>query len=376
MHLRAFWKNKSKDTDFLDDLKRNPDLMNLIHYDENFNNKRKVLFESCLAGIIRNNPRILYPSVFKVANSILLDFKDAFEKFKIAVKGKKKPDWLQEHFYKFFSENSDILTEYTGTYDKKIDNSIESTEKFIDWIYTTLSTSNDRYAYRQLLIIREYGNYFLRPYLYMPQFKDQNDGLGIFIVPEGVGNENLKPTMRNLWKKCNFDRSSDIAYSRISTKNTVRAKLTTQFGIFDPSAKISKKFKKFIPDAPVHLPGKHLWRVTSNSKFTQEGRYLLDMPLIASQGCSIALILIPAIVIGGLEGDELRYFNLNAISYMIGNGHHSLHEFNAAWKGAGIPYTDGNYLSIFPEKLIKGHPELFELQEKFPELLPLTKNKL
>src|SRR5690606_7031167 len=118
----------------------------------------------------------------------------------------------------------------------------------------------------------------------------------------------------------------------------------------------------------LHLPGKNLWRVTSESKFTINSRHVLDMPLIADQGGSIALLLIPAIILGNLDAEELRYFNLGAISYMIGNGHHALNEFSMVWNALKIPYIQGNYSSIFPEGLINKHPELLELQENFPDL--------
>jgi hypothetical protein len=287
MNLRNnFWREKSKDTDFINDIKKYPELKKLIRYDKNFNNKRKVAFESALAGVVRKNPRFLYPVIKKVATSILPDFIDAFNN--------QDSSWLKQHFFDFFVQNSDIHAEYTGTYEEKI-TSIKEQEIFKKWILTTLSSQDEKDAYKQLLLIREYGNYFLRPYVHMPEFKDLNEGLGMIIVPEGVGNESLKPAMRELWKKCNFEfRHSDIAHSRINTKDLPRAKLINDFGIFDEDNEF-EEVKELIPHKmATHLPGKSLWRVTSTSEFTQHARYKLDMPLIASQGCSIALLLIPA----------------------------------------------------------------------------------
>jgi hypothetical protein len=65
--VRLFWKNKSKDERFIDDLKKSPNLKNLIRYDEKFNNKRKVEFESLLSAIIRTKPRSLKSIVNHVA---------------------------------------------------------------------------------------------------------------------------------------------------------------------------------------------------------------------------------------------------------------------------------------------------------------------
>lgn len=59
---------------------------------------------------------------------------------------------------------------------------------------------------------------------------------------------------------------------------------------------IPATLKKLCPEISLHLPGKNLWRVTSESKFTINSRYVIDMPLIADQGGSIALLLIPAII--------------------------------------------------------------------------------
>ena len=125
MHLRqkklySFWENKSKDTDFINDLKKYPKLGNLIKYDKNFNSKRKVIFESSLAGIIRVKPGILYPTIVKVTNSILPDFKNAIDKIKKAIEEQQDIPWLCYHFFNCFYQNQDIFLQYTGSYQQMI----------------------------------------------------------------------------------------------------------------------------------------------------------------------------------------------------------------------------------------------------------------
>lgn len=378
MKVRTFWKNKAKDTDFIHDLQKNPDLKNLIKYDAKFNNERKVLFESCLAGVIRINPGVLHASLLKVAQSILPDFLSAFEIIKKSINSNQPSAWLCMEFFNSIYKDSDIFYVYKGYYQDRIDPMmIEDVHHFFCWVQQILSSTNQCDAYSQLIIIRQYGSFFLRPYFHMPQFKELNDGLGMLIVPEGVGNEIKKPLLRELWHKCNFEfRKSEITHSRVNIKNCPRPKLTNQFGIFaQDEYKIPLELSKYIPPLHPHIPGKNVWRVTSSSEFTQRARYQLDMPLISSQGCSIALLLITAIVIGELTKEEIRYFNLNAISYMIGNGHHAFHEFNAVWQALDILYVDGNYASIFPDGLIQSHRALQELQNDFPEFLPDQSNK-
>ncbi len=364
MNLRnQFWRDKSKDTNFINDLKKFPELKQLIKYDKNFNNKRKVAFESALAGIIRKNPRFLYSTITKVAKSLLPDFIDAFND--------ENSTWLKQYFYNFFDQNADIHAEFTGKYEEKINPDSKNKTLFQKWILGILSSQNEKDSYQQLLLIREYGNYFLRPYVHMPEFKDLNNGLGIFIVPEGLGNEGLKCAMRELWRKC-FLRVS-LSQARISTKDLPRAKLTENFGIFDDENSGFDEVKAMVPDKiTTHLPGKNLWRATSASDFAKHARYELDMPLIASSGGSIALLLIPAMIIGKLTQEELLLFNLCAISYMIGNGHHAFHEYSIVWQVLGVPYINGDYASIFPKDLLQNHPELFVLQQKFGDLLTPT----
>jgi hypothetical protein len=370
LKLKIFWKNKSKDTDFLLDSKKQPNLKKLIRYDEKFNNKRKVLFESLLASIIRFSPRLLYPPVIKVSTAILPDFTYAFEKIKEA-KG-RDIHWLCHHFYQYISNNSDILSEYTGSNETKIPSSVDAIKKFIDWIYSILKNTDSRKAYLQLLLIREYGNFFIRPYSHLPQFQKLNDGRGLQIIPEGFGDSSSKFKMYELWNQSRAHwPTNNLEHSRISTQHTIRAKKSRQLGIFSSETdKIPQKFKKDFPEVALHLPGKNLWRVISTSSFAVKARYQLDMPLISGQSGGIALLLIPAIVMGRLNREELLYFNLNALSYMIGNGHHSTHEFKPVWQTFNIPYVDGDYSSIFPSGLVQAHPELLELQNHFHDLLP------
>ena len=367
----AFWKHKSKDTDFIHDAKVNPILNKLIRYDGNFNNKRKILFESLLAGVIRSHPRMLYSSITKVANGILPDFEYAFEIFKKSSNKNLKPFWLCQHFYNYFSKNADILAEYTGCYAKEISDKSEQIDNFIQWLYAILISTDSRTSYQKLLLIREYGNFFIRPFSHFPQFKSLNNGMGLQIIPDGLGNNLSKIRMKVLWDQSRVNWPTNIFYhSRVGTEESKRARTTSSFGIFSDGDPNQIKFQKFFPRVSQHLPGKNLWRVTSTSAFTKNARYNLDMPLISGQSGSIALLLIPAIVMGNLNREELEYFNLNAVSYMIGNGHHSLHEFKAVWKALNIThYIDGDYRSIFPPNLIESHPELSILQQRFPDLL-------
>jgi len=362
--LMSFWKKKSKDADFIEDLKKQPDLISLIGYDTKFNNKRKIEFESSLAGLIRCHPRMLQAPVIKVVKAISPDL--ILSLVKVICEGEE--NWLHQHLYRFLSENSDIMAEYTGVYGDKISSSLQEKIKFILWVYNKLHSSNPKDFHCQLLLIREYGNFFLRPHAHLPNFIDL---LSREILPEGIGEGVSKKKMTKLWNRSRkaLDENCPILKSRISIHNS-KEKLTSVCGLFDSqSAYQSKCIKKWCPKISVHLPGKNLWFVNSISDFTKRVRFDLDMPLIASQGGSIALLLIPAIVMGNLNDQELRLFNLAAISYMISNGHHSLHEFKTIFNTLNIPYIDGSYKSLFPNGLIESHPELLELQQDFPDLI-------
>lgn len=357
-----FWKDKSKDDSFISDLKKDVRLKDLIRYDENFNNKRKVEFESALSGIIRSKPRKLKYIVNHVAQSIWPDINDAF------FKAQSKEFWICQHMLDVFYANDDIRSVFLA--DSK---NYESNQKdnFFNWMNAIIHSTQDEDAYKQLLLIREYGYFFLRPFQHMPKFKALNNGQGINIIPDGIGNPENKVKMRILWKKYrgdNWPSGNSIQRSRIEISKA-KSKKTCSFGIIHSASKIDKSLKKFIPDVHLHLPGTNVWRVTNTSFFTQNARYDLDMPLIASQSDSISLLLIPAIVIGKLSNEDLKLYNLSVISYMVGNGHHSIHEFKPVWQAFDISYNDGDYASIFPSGLIQDHPELLELRKHFPDLL-------
>lgn len=372
--LKLLWEKKSKDTDFIADLKKQPDLINLIRYDTRFNNKRKVEFESSLAGLIRFHPRMLHAPVVKVAKAISTDLILSLVKSIYDT----EENWLHQHLYKFLSENCDIMAEYTGAYKGKISASLKEKINFILWVYNKLHSLDSKDFHCQLLLIREYGNFFLRPFSHLPQFKGLNEGQGIQILPGGIGDEFNKIKMKRLWDESReaINKICSPLNSRIATNRSNHILINT-CGIFDSqSTYCSKHIKKWCPKISVHLPGKNLWFVNSASDFTKRVRFDLDMPLIASQGGSIALLLIPAIVMGNLDDCELRLFNLAAISYMISNGHHSLHEFRTVWNTFNIPYIDGDYKSLFPNGLIESYPELLELQKDFWDLFPSLPSEL
>lgn len=358
-----FWNGKSKDDSFISDLKKDARLKNLIRYDENFNNKRKVEFETALSGIIRSKPGDKLKSVVNcVAQSILPDIKEAISK------SQSKEFWICQHMLDVFYANYNIRTVFS------IDlQNCEANQKdnFCTWMIKTINSTQDADVYKQLLLISEYGYFFLRPYEHMPKWKALNNGQGIQIIPDGIGRPDNKIRMRFLWKKYrgeSWPASTSKERSRIDVKSK-RGIYTTSFGIIPSGSKIRDSLKKFIPDMHSHLPGMHVWRVSNTSFFTQNARYHLDMPLISSQSDSISLLLIPAMVMGKLSHEDLILYNLSAISFMVGNGHHSIHEFKPAWQGFDIPYNDGDYSSIFPSRFIQEHPELLELQKQFPDLL-------
>lgn len=374
--LRLFWSKKSKDTDFIIDWRINS-TWNLIRYDENFNNKRKVAFESCLAKVIRYHPGVLFSSVSRVAKSILPDIIETFNKLCIQNEANAF-EGLYYHFFNCFFQNQDIFAEYQGQFQEivpALSKNLEDIAAFFDWIGTILSSDQEKAFYQQLLLIREYGSYFLRPYVHMPEFAAENEGLGMLIVPEGIGFESQKPAMRALWKRCNFDfRTVEEIHSRVSTRDTRRNCISPDFGIFANAMDMKQSGEDF-PAIKPHLPGKNLWRVTQTSSFTKEARFKLDMPLIASQGCSIALLLIPGMTIARLNKEELMYYNLSALSYMIGQGHHSFHEFSAVWKAFDIPYKQGDYASIFPQEILTSHPEISRIFKEFSDILPEIREK-
>lgn len=362
----SYWENKSKDETFIDELKKLPHLKNVIKYDEQFNNKRKVEFESLLAGIIRSKPRLLKKVVNHVAKSIWPEIDSAF------LNSEFNKSWICQHMVDVFYADSNIKAVFFEDIDNHKDNK-NSKKYFHDWIKKIIYSEKDIDVYKQLVLISVYGFFFLRPFEHMPQFKALNNEKGIQIIPDGAGDTSNKIKMRLLWKKYrgdNWPLSESLQRSRINIQHTQKCKKTHSFGIFSSEYKIDENLKKYIPSVHEHLPGMNVWRVINTSSFTNKARYVLDMPLIASQSDSIALLLIPAMVAGKLSHQELLLYNLSAMSFMVGNGHHSIHEFKPVWQAFNIHYVDGDYSSIFPEGFIQKYPELLELLESYSDLIP------
>lgn len=96
----------------------------------------------------------------------------------------------------------------------------------------------------------------------------------------------------------------------------------------------------------------------------------LDMPFVGGLSGSTADLLVVAHHVAGLTGEDLQYYTLAIIGYLVGGGMHSVHEIMtvAANAGLGIPYTPGDYNSIFPPSFLRS-PAYLLLLDEFPTLL-------
>src|SRR5439155_9225171 len=127
-------------------------------------------------------------------------------------------------------------------------------------------------------------------YVHMKKFEHTMD---IEKIPEGIGDEKNKESMKELWNFTRIDWPKDpITHSRINISHRKKSSPTTRFGIFSPESSEQKLFPSIHP----HIPGGDIWRVTTTSEFTRHAMYKLVMPLISGTIVSISLILIPAIV--------------------------------------------------------------------------------
>jgi hypothetical protein len=163
-------------------------LNKLIRYDENFNNKRKVLFESSLAGIVLNHPRMLFSFIEKVASAVLPDFNVIFKNYIISN--------VSKHCYAFFYNNPNIQAAYSGYYGARSLESKQEANYFIHWVQNTLSSQDEKTAYNKLLLILKYGHFFIRSYINLKKFESTMD---INIIPNGLGNEVSKRQMKEWW---------------------------------------------------------------------------------------------------------------------------------------------------------------------------------
>lgn len=103
--------------------------------------------------------------------------------------------------------------------------------------------------------------------------------------------------------------------------------------------------------------------------FAYEAMYRHDMPLIGGASGGMGSYLLTFSAIGKLKGPDLQKAFLAAASVMIGKGYHSFHELATIAQTFGLQYRPGDYLSMIPDEVILGNENLKEMVLRFPEIV-------
>jgi hypothetical protein len=112
-----------------------------------------------------------------------------------------------------------------------------------------------------------------------------------------------------------------------------------------------------------HERGIDRWTLDESTKFMQQARIVLNMPLGAGiSGTTTDLLTVARSM--GCTGKNLHLYAVGCVGSLEGGGAHTFHEIARACQMAGVPYQDGNYRSFFPEEFLPlVEPELKELEE-------------
>ena len=145
----------------------------------------------------------------------------------------------------------------------------------------------------------------------------------------------------------------------------------TSTGIMEDTAKGEGLTKEFEIKMQPHTRTQESTRPDEDHSVVQEMRQL-DMPFVGGLSGS-AIDLLALAHVAELGGDDLRLYVLAIIGYLVGGGMHSIHEIMtvASQKGIDVPYTPGDYNSIFPERFRKTAQYLL-LADEFPDLITVS----
>lgn len=110
---------------------------------------------------------------------------------------------------------------------------------------------------------------------------------------------------------------------------------------------------------PPHIRGADIWQIQQDvtcSAFLEEASEH-DMPLIAGASGSAARLLVLIDLMSVSRDSALTHafkqqYKAYLLAYIVGCGHHSMHEVGHVLKKNGEPYSVGDYYSLIPETVL------------------------
>ena len=333
----------------------------LLH-DENFNNKQKIAAEHAIANTVLTRPT---PSILRAIKTVSAVTRSLIQ-------------YIQRHdnpsaklMFDIFFQHVGAMTDQLGRDDSlgedcRLVSKETARERLLSWLDEILCVSNP--TSKQLCsIIRIHvaADYvFFDGLIKSSEHQDtiawisqQHPELS---YKHSSGHHQIThPNVRNEGTICD-SRNSTIYKTRgrilRKEEGNEASVLTRQYGLFPFHHEINEEQK-----LPWHRRGMDWYRAGAKylvNPRVHNGDYahspyvcaaiLKDMPLVCSSSTTAARLLRYAAVFSPLTVEEYWHYALVHMAYNILSGHHTFHEMATILRMVGIPYVDGEYLSLFP----------------------------
>lgn len=304
-----------------------------VQHDSYFNNRKKALYESKLAGLFIKHAALFATSTTQISQLIL-------------------PDIIRITQDELTQTSAAMRYYFLHDYDLRVlfGQNIKSEPLFFERIISALQHEEVDSFYKHMCIHRAYITFFIEK-------GKANPTLDIARREEWIPyNVNLE------WMLYDVSRLRGRLFDGLVRK--LRPKKGTQPSIFEltskdigiiPSQDFSllsiQEQEQLKAKLPIHKPGMQAYFITGKGPFTHKGMYHYDMPQLCGPSGMTAMRLALANQ-AGLSQDEKELYAFAVSMYHVAIGAHTVDEcFCIGNRGEFNHYQRGNYDSILPEAL-------------------------
>lgn len=328
---RAFWQTRRiKDTDFIADLARDPQLAARVDHDSYFNNKAKVDFESRLASVVFRHTAVFMPHVAATSHGLLPDVERAWAE---AVSG-------DTHSIGHALQTALLCAwPVTHAYAEATGRAAAPSAAFRSWVCAMLRSNDPAEIFTQLAIQRAFACFLYRTAKASPELERMQashwgtlDYAGLHAMLDRIQLPLSRATSR---------RKIDIRHRATGKEGQY---LTRQLGTYAPGAPAPN-----LGAAPLHTRGMDLMRITTEAgTLAATGMHDHDLPQYCGPSGSVLRYVALGRYAGKLDQRALQTLHFFTSLYLVGMGAHSIDECFIIRNDLNLRYRRGDYNSILP----------------------------
>lgn len=300
-----------------------PKLLDIVKFDSNQNNRRKVKFESELAYYVLINSHLFLPLLRKISSVLIKHIDENIQ--------------AEQFISDVFSRNLYTNKPHFG---RLGDKNYASTQSILNITKTILT---DAKRIEHILTV------YLGFYTLLNNYEQHSQLSYLF-----------KKTKQNVYQDTLFK-------NRGKYRSRQPASVTTLFGIVTEQDKLPYALELHTRAVDQYRRDKY-----NPSEFLKEAEKK-DIPFVAgpsghTAGLLSAVLTLTKFYHMELTAEELQTFTLICAGFLIAAGAHSFHEVYSVAKQVGVRYACGDYASALPDIFIESKA-FTELLQRYPEII-------